>query len=85
VGAGLTLGKLPVDAALNQIDTRLKAENRIRQADRTGILAFKGGDLQFHLTHPPHSGFRGRSRSPASGTCPAWRFFETTSSPRRLR
>src|SRR3954463_11196599 len=53
VGAGLPLGELPVHAALDQILARLEAENLIGQFDRTGVLAFKRGDIQFHLTHPP--------------------------------
>src|SRR5262245_6484288 len=53
VGAALTLGELPVDAALNNIGPRLKTEDRIRQFDRAGFLAFEGGDLHFHITRPP--------------------------------
>src|ERR1700750_572922 len=53
VRAALTLGELPVDAALNDVDARLEAENRIRQAGRTSLSAFERGDLQFHITHPP--------------------------------
>src|ERR1700733_9106770 len=41
VGAGLTLGELPVDAALNDILARLQAENRIRKLNRASFLAFK--------------------------------------------
>src|SRR5437763_17159280 len=53
VGAGLTLGELPIDAALDQILARLQTENGVRQLDRAGVLAFKRGDIQFHLTRPP--------------------------------
>src|SRR3954451_9539780 len=42
VGAGLTLGELPVDAALDDILARLEAENRIGKLNRTSFLAFKG-------------------------------------------
>src|SRR6059058_4785182 len=44
VGAGLPLGELPVDAALDQILARLKTENLVRELDRAGVLAFKRGD-----------------------------------------
>src|SRR4029453_8241501 len=36
--AGLTLGELPVDAALDDVLARLQAENLIGQLDRTGFL-----------------------------------------------
>src|SRR5690242_14943105 len=53
MGTGLTLGELPVDAALDQVLARLKAENPIRELDRARSLAFEGGDVQFHVMHPP--------------------------------
>src|SRR3981189_3034273 len=53
VGAGLTLGELPVDAALDDVLARLETENGVGKLDRAGFLALKGGDFQFHLTRPP--------------------------------
>src|SRR5581483_12432005 len=53
VRTALTLGELPIDAALDDVGPRLEAEDRIRQLDRTGFLPFEGGDLHFHVTHPP--------------------------------
>src|SRR6187431_727464 len=76
VGAGLTLGELPVDAALDDVLARLEAENGVRQLNRTSRLAFKGCDFQFHLTRPPARPAL-RLREPVrrhrrpGGTCPA--------------
>src|SRR5215203_2500850 len=53
VGAGLTLGELPVDAALDDVLARLEAENGVGKLNRTGGFAFKRCDFQFHLTRPP--------------------------------
>src|SRR5690242_18868607 len=53
VRAALTLGELPVDAALDDIGPWLKAEDCLRQRDRPGFLPFEGGDLHFHVTRPP--------------------------------
>src|SRR5882672_5815036 len=41
VGAGLALGELPVDAALDDILARLQTEDLIRQLNRASRLAFK--------------------------------------------
>src|SRR5947207_10542587 len=53
VGPRLALGELPLHAALNDILARLETENLVRQLNRTGGLAFKRCDFQFHLTRPP--------------------------------
>src|SRR5260370_35960096 len=53
VGAGLTFGELPVDAALDDILARLQTENLVGELNRTRRLALKRCDFQFHLTHPP--------------------------------
>src|SRR3981081_861636 len=53
VGPGLTLGELPVDAALDDILARLQAENLVRKLNRASCFAFKRCDFQFHLTRPP--------------------------------
>src|SRR3982074_2981134 len=42
-GAGLALGELPVDAALDQILARLQTENGVGKLNRAGRLAFKRG------------------------------------------
>src|SRR5580693_9911408 len=49
VGAGLTLVELPLNAALDDILARLQTEDAFGELDRTGRLAFKGCDFQFHL------------------------------------
>src|SRR5471032_331208 len=41
VGAGLALGELPVDAALDDVLARLETENGVRQLHRAGVLALK--------------------------------------------
>src|SRR3982074_620918 len=74
VGAGLALGELPVDAALNDIDPRIETENGIRQLDRAGVLALKRGAVQFHLTVlPARRPALDRAEPPRlpGGTCPA--------------
>src|ERR1700754_4571437 len=53
VGAGLALVELPLHATRNDVLARLETEDLVRQIDRTGGLAFEGGDFQFHLTRPP--------------------------------
>src|SRR5260370_28432711 len=53
VRAGLTLGELPVDAALDDILARLQAENLVGKLDRASLFTFKGRDFQVHLTRPP--------------------------------
>src|SRR5215475_110904 len=53
VGAGLALVELPLHATCNDVLPRLETEDLVRQVDRTGGLAFEGGDFQFHLTRPP--------------------------------
>src|SRR5664280_3348622 len=82
--AALALGELPVDAALQDVAARLEAEDRVRQIDRTGFLAFQRGDFQFHVTRPPsRRGLRelvlrpawlrlSLRRPPPGGTCRAW-------------
>ena len=98
VGAALALGELPVDAALQDVGARLEAENRIRQIDRAGFLAFERGDFHFHVTRPPsRRGRRELARRPAwprissrrlppGGTCRASAHpSAASSSPRRAR
>src|SRR5438477_10710003 len=53
VGPGLALGELPLHAALDDILARLETENLVRKLNRTGRLALKRCDFQFHLTRPP--------------------------------
>src|SRR6478736_1087749 len=53
VRSGLALVELPLHATLNDVGTGLETENRVRELDRSGLLAFKGCDFQFHLTRPP--------------------------------
>src|SRR3954453_5691277 len=53
MGAGLAFGELPVDAALDQVLARLEAKNLVGEFDRTRVLAFQRGDIQFHLTPLP--------------------------------
>src|SRR5262249_13402258 len=50
VGATLALGELPVDATLDEVGTRFKAEDRIRQSGLSRILAIEGDDLEFHYS-----------------------------------
>src|SRR5579859_3907109 len=52
MGAGLTLGELPVDAAVNQIGARLKPKDIVRERDRAGFVTVERGDFQLHLTPP---------------------------------
>src|SRR6266852_3751888 len=95
VRAGSPLGQLPDDVALNEIRTRLEAEDRIGQLDRAGGLAVERGDLHFHVTRPPArpawprrpSASRPKpSRSRPDGTCQAGaRPSAAPSSPRRAR
>src|SRR6201987_4474076 len=42
VGAGLALVQLPLHATLDDVGARLETEDRVRELDRTGVLAFKG-------------------------------------------
>src|SRR6187397_1733645 len=70
VRAALTLGELPVDAALDDIGPRLKAEDRIRQLDRSGFLPFEGGDLHFHITRPPSQEQPPRAQEPRPASVP---------------
>src|SRR5262249_1544985 len=53
VGAGLTLVELPLHATRNDVLARLETENLVRQLHGARGFTFEGGDLQFHLTHPP--------------------------------
>src|SRR5262249_27037059 len=56
MGAGAALGQLPHDAALDQIGTRLKAEDGVVQRDRSGRLAVERGDLELHHAPPLSAG-----------------------------
>src|SRR5262245_7779362 len=69
VRAGLALGQLPHHAALQDVGTRLETEDVVGHRDVAGRLAFKGRDLQLHLTRPPS--LRQPARLPPAGTCPA--------------
>src|SRR6185312_3242436 len=62
VRATLTTGELPIDATLNDVRPRFETEDVVRHLDRAGFLAFKRGDLQFHVTHLP--AWRGRLAAP---------------------
>src|SRR3954449_3046948 len=53
VSPGLTLGKLPLHAALDDVLARLQTEDLVGKLNRTGRLALKRCDFQFHLTRPP--------------------------------
>src|SRR5262245_31412989 len=53
VRSGLALVELPLHATLDDVGTRIETEDHVRELDRTGFLAFKGRDFQFHLTRPP--------------------------------
>ena len=53
VRAGLALVELPLHATGDDVRAGIETEDRIRELDRTGFLAFKGRDFQFHLTRPP--------------------------------
>src|SRR6185312_6125115 len=64
VRAALTLGQLPIDAALDDVGPRLKPEYCVRQLDRSGFLAFEGGDLHFHITRPPSQEQPPQARAP---------------------
>src|SRR5439155_4554605 len=93
VGAALALGKLPDDAALQNVGARHEAEDRVQKLDRTRCLAVKRHNLEFHVTRSPAWAFpwaarlrRSRPR-PAGETCRAWarRPRAASSSPRRAR
>src|SRR5262249_6098944 len=88
VRAALALGELPVDAALDDVGPRLKAEDRIRQLDGSGFLAFEGGDLHFHITRPPSQEPPPQAREPRPASVrPSARIFPLSlrTSCRRLR
>ena len=78
VGAGLTLGELPANHALQDVGARLKPENVIGKRDRAVRLAVEGGDLQVHHS-APFSSVAGaasqpepeRRRLPTCGSRPA--------------
>src|SRR3984957_11027944 len=53
VGTGLTLVELPLHAALDDILARLQTEDAFGELDRTGRLALKGCDFQFHSAPSP--------------------------------
>src|SRR2546421_9800387 len=53
VRAGAAFGKLPDDAALNEIGARLESKNVLVQRDRACRLAVEGSD--FHVHHAPPS------------------------------
>src|SRR5262249_39050806 len=87
VRACAPLGELPLDAALQDVDARLEAEDGIREVDRARLGAVEGRDLQFHLT-PPLSPLPPRPatapRRRAGGTCRASALpSAASSSPRR--
>src|SRR2546423_6890982 len=85
VGAGLALGELPVDAALDDVLARLQTENLVRKLNRTGLFAFKRCDFQFHLTRPPARPAPqqpARRRPRPDGTCRASARLSATPSSR---
>src|ERR1700726_3290823 len=85
VGAGLTFGELPVDAALDDILARLQTENLVGELNRTSRLALERCDFQFHLTRPPARPALlqpARRRSRPGGTCPASARLSATPSSR---
>src|SRR6185436_3542055 len=53
MGAALALGELPDHVALNEIVARLEAEDLVRQRDFAAVLAFEGGDFEFHHAPSP--------------------------------
>src|SRR3954468_19898408 len=74
VSPGLTLGKLPLHAALDDVLARLQTEDLVGKLNRAGRLALKRCDFQFHLTRPPARPELtplARRRHQPSGTCPA--------------
>src|SRR6185503_10329354 len=89
VRAGLALGELPIDAALDQVGARLEPEDVLRQAERAGFLTLEGGDFHIHLTRPPAGPAlppSPRTWRPPRGTCPASAHPSAApSSPRRGR
>ena len=52
VRAGLPLGQLPNDAAMNNVSARLEPENGVGHGNRAGLLAVEGSDFQLHITPP---------------------------------
>src|SRR5215212_240821 len=86
VGPGLTFGELPLHAALDDVLARLQTENLVGKLDRTGRLALKRCDFQFHLTRPParpELTLPGHRRHRPGGTCPASARLSATPSSRR--
>src|SRR5262245_36288928 len=69
MGAGLALGQLPHDTALQDVDARLETENLVRDGDAACRLALEGRDLQLHIKRPPS--LPQPARRPPAGTCPA--------------
>ena len=63
VRAGLALGELPNDAAMNDVGARLEPENGVGHGDRAGLLAVEGSDFQLHITRPLRFGGRRRCRN----------------------
>ena len=70
VRAGLPLGQLPNDAAMNDVGARLEPENGIGHRDRAGLLAVEGGDFQFHITPLLASAAAGASAAAAQRPAP---------------
>src|ERR1700675_1394085 len=93
MGAALTLGELPAYTAVQDVGPRLKAEDGIRQIDRTRRRAVEGHDLELHFRRAPSRplGHLREARPrfcsrplqpPQCGTCPAWGLRpEASSSP----
>src|SRR5437588_1144870 len=51
--AGTAPGKLPDDAALDQVVARLEAKNVLVERDRSGVRAVEGRDLEVHHAPSP--------------------------------
>src|SRR5262249_30926739 len=97
VRAALALGELPAHAAMQNVRSRLEAEDRIRQIDRTRRLAVERHDLELHVTllrswrppalqRAPLRHWRRILPPPADGTCRAWApLSAASSSPRRAK
>src|SRR4029079_520433 len=83
VRSGLALVELPLHATLDDVGMGLETEDRVRELNRSGFLAFKGRDFQFHLTRPPARPEPEPARRRRPSTCRAWELPSATASSRR--
>jgi hypothetical protein len=67
VGAGTALGELPHDAAVDQIRTRLQAEDFLVQRDVAGLGAVKREHLEIHHAPSFVSASGATSAAPSAG------------------